>query len=170
MHTKRLAPVPTMVSASVRLPFISRVIPFFFAFIVAASGVNAYDNSRNDNVSVGQRHTSYKIQLTLARTACSVRIHRHSRVPTLTRISSRYWGQDSAGNQQTLQYYCADDTINAFPLAFLYIFFGEGGAPVIDFANVRPKRIASHIRRDAYFERDTMVDLQSIRQFYIPWD
>ncbi|KII93374.1 glycoside hydrolase family 18 protein [Plicaturopsis crispa FD-325 SS-3] len=87
-----------MVSASVRLPFISRVIPFFFAFIVAASGVNAYDNSRNDNLAV-------------------------------------YWGQDSAGNQQTLQYYCADDTINAFPLAFLYIFFGEGGAPVIDFAN-----------------------------------
>lgn len=36
-----------------------------------------------------------------------------------------------------LSFYCEDDTIDAIPLAFLYIFFGEGGMPVIDFANVR---------------------------------
>ncbi|KAI9000467.1 glycoside hydrolase superfamily [Trametes punicea] len=46
-----------------------------------------------------------------------------------------YWGQDSAGNQQRLSYYCKDSTVDVFPLAFLYIFRGSGGYPVIDFAN-----------------------------------
>ncbi|KAA1476280.1 glycoside hydrolase [Dentipellis sp. KUC8613] len=46
-----------------------------------------------------------------------------------------YWGQDSAGNQQDLSTYCADDTIDNVILAFLYIFEGTGGEPVIDFAN-----------------------------------
>lgn len=35
-----------------------------------------------------------------------------------------------------LSFYCNDDTIDVIPMAFLYIFFGEGGQPVIDFANV----------------------------------
>lgn len=39
-------------------------------------------------------------------------------------------------NSPSLSYYCADDSINVIPLAFLYVFFGKGGAPVIDFANV----------------------------------
>ncbi|KAF9056653.1 glycoside hydrolase superfamily [Panaeolus papilionaceus] len=47
-----------------------------------------------------------------------------------------YWGQDSAGHQQNLGFYCNDDTINAIPLAFLYVFFGKGGQPVIDFSNI----------------------------------
>ncbi|KAF8807244.1 glycoside hydrolase [Phlegmacium glaucopus] len=47
-----------------------------------------------------------------------------------------YWGQDSAGNQQRLSFYCNDDTIDIIPLAFLYIFFGKGGQPVVDFANI----------------------------------
>ncbi|KAI0760971.1 glycoside hydrolase [Trametes elegans] len=46
-----------------------------------------------------------------------------------------YWGQDSAGNQQRLSYYCKDSTVDVFPIAFLYIFRGTGGEPVIDFAN-----------------------------------
>ncbi|TFK83741.1 glycoside hydrolase family 18 protein [Polyporus arcularius HHB13444] len=46
-----------------------------------------------------------------------------------------YWGQDGAGNQQRLSYYCKDSTIDTIPLAFLYIFRGTGGEPVIDFAN-----------------------------------
>ncbi|KAI0750065.1 glycoside hydrolase [Daedaleopsis nitida] len=46
-----------------------------------------------------------------------------------------YWGQDSEGSQQRLSYYCKDSTIDVFPLAFLYIFRGTGGEPVIDFAN-----------------------------------
>ncbi|KAF8898406.1 glycoside hydrolase superfamily [Infundibulicybe gibba] len=47
-----------------------------------------------------------------------------------------YWGQDGAGNQQTLSFYCNDDTIDAIPMAFLYIFFGDGGKPVLDLANI----------------------------------
>ncbi|KAF8168275.1 glycoside hydrolase superfamily [Crassisporium funariophilum] len=47
-----------------------------------------------------------------------------------------YWGQDSAGQQQRLGFYCNDETIDVIPLAFLYIFFGQGGQPVIDFANI----------------------------------
>lgn len=35
-----------------------------------------------------------------------------------------------------LSFYCNDSTIDAIPLAFLYIFFDENGSPVIDFANV----------------------------------
>ncbi|KAF8078280.1 chitinase [Lyophyllum atratum] len=47
-----------------------------------------------------------------------------------------YWGQDSAGHQQRLSFYCDDDTIDVFPMAFLYIFRGKGGLPVIDFSNI----------------------------------
>ncbi|KAI0789960.1 glycoside hydrolase superfamily [Abortiporus biennis] len=43
-----------------------------------------------------------------------------------------YWGQDGAGSQQDLSFYCEDDTINVIPLAFLYIFRGPGGDPVVD--------------------------------------
>ncbi|EGN94616.1 glycoside hydrolase family 18 protein [Serpula lacrymans var. lacrymans S7.3] len=55
-----------------------------------------------------------------------------------------YWGQnsygavnpdDTAGYQQPISYYCQDDTINAFPVAFLDEFFAEGGLPSLDLAN-----------------------------------
>ncbi|CCL98777.1 uncharacterized protein FIBRA_00782 [Fibroporia radiculosa] len=54
-----------------------------------------------------------------------------------------YWGQNSYGAtggntadyQQPISYYCQDDVINAFPVAFLDVFFGEGGEPSIDLAN-----------------------------------
>ncbi|KAJ3837818.1 glycoside hydrolase [Lentinula raphanica] len=55
-----------------------------------------------------------------------------------------YWGQNSYGakhptdiaNWQTnLAHYCQDDVINVIPLAFLNVFFGEGGLPEINFAN-----------------------------------
>lgn len=61
--------------------------------------------------------------------------------PVLASIDAffcRYWGQDGAGNQQSLSYYCQDSTVDIFPLAFLYQFQGTGGLPVVDFANVRP--------------------------------
>ncbi|KAI0324745.1 glycoside hydrolase [Cubamyces sp. BRFM 1775] len=50
-----------------------------------------------------------------------------------------YWGQDSAGGQKRLSYYCNDSAIDVFPIAFLYIFRGEGGEPVIDLANICSK-------------------------------
>ncbi|KXN83593.1 Chitinase 1, partial [Leucoagaricus sp. SymC.cos] len=66
-------------------------------------------------------------------------------VPLTDPQNTRYWGQNSYGAghsdtvnwQQRLSFYCCsqDNTIDAFPLAFLYIFFGPGGAPVINLAN-----------------------------------
>jgi len=53
-----------------------------------------------------------------------------------------YWGQNSYGassgdlEQQSLATYCANTDIDIIPMAFLYqITSGEGGEPVINFAN-----------------------------------
>ncbi|KAF8579155.1 carbohydrate-binding module family 5 protein, partial [Ramaria rubella] len=42
---------------------------------------------------------------------------------------------DTANFQQTLSFYCADDSIDVFPVAFLDVFFDTGGLPSIDLAN-----------------------------------
>ncbi|KAI1797099.1 glycoside hydrolase, partial [Ganoderma leucocontextum] len=55
-----------------------------------------------------------------------------------------YWGQnsygathsDTANFQQTLSFYCQDDSIDAFPLAFLNVFFDAGGLPSLDLSNI----------------------------------
>lgn len=69
--------------------------------------VSAFDNSRYDNVAV-------------------------------------YWGQNSYGAvnsadtgnwQKPLAFYCQDDAIDVFPLAFLNVFFGPGGEPSLNLAN-----------------------------------
>ncbi|EMD41620.1 glycoside hydrolase family 18 protein [Gelatoporia subvermispora B] len=54
-----------------------------------------------------------------------------------------YWGQDSYGAthtdaanfQQPIDFYCQDDAIDVFPVAFVDTFFGTGGDPVLDLAN-----------------------------------
>ena len=55
------------------------------------------------------------------------------------------WGQNSYGaanpnNQQgwqkPLRFYCDDDAIDMFPIAFLTTFFSTGGKPTINLANV----------------------------------
>lgn len=55
-----------------------------------------------------------------------------------------YWGQDSYGIsnpsdsanwQKDISYYCADDTINTIPIAFLNVFYSTGGLPSINLAN-----------------------------------
>ncbi|KAK0198570.1 class III chitinase [Armillaria mellea] len=77
-----------------------------FLTIVGVSIVLAFDNSRYDNTVV-------------------------------------YWGQnsygathsDTANYQQRLSFYCNDDAIDVFPLAFLNVFFGTGGFPSINLAN-----------------------------------
>ncbi|KAL4063885.1 carbohydrate-binding module family 5 protein [Scleroderma yunnanense] len=55
-----------------------------------------------------------------------------------------YWGQDSYGAsnpsdsahwQQDISYYCADDAIDTFPIAFLNEFYSTGGLPSINLAN-----------------------------------
>ena len=55
-----------------------------------------------------------------------------------------YWGQDSygafkstgSGNwQKRLSYYCNDDSVDVFPIAFLNEFSASGGLPTINLAN-----------------------------------
>ncbi|KAG2119374.1 glycoside hydrolase family 18 protein [Suillus clintonianus] len=56
-----------------------------------------------------------------------------------------YWGQNSYGAinpdntahwQQTLSYYCKDNVIDTFPIAFLVDSYAEGNLPSIDLANI----------------------------------
>lgn len=54
-----------------------------------------------------------------------------------------YWGQNSYGAthsdqanwQKSIDFYCQDNSIDVFPIAFLNVFFGAGGLPSIDLAN-----------------------------------
>lgn len=55
-----------------------------------------------------------------------------------------YWGQNSYGAansadtanwQQRLSYYCNDDSVDVFPIAFLNVFSATGGLPEINLAN-----------------------------------
>ncbi|OJA13755.1 hypothetical protein AZE42_01538 [Rhizopogon vesiculosus] len=57
-----------------------------------------------------------------------------------------YWGQNSYGAvnpsdtanwQQPISYYCNDDVINTFPIAFLDEFYSTGNLPSINLANAR---------------------------------
>jgi chitinase len=56
-----------------------------------------------------------------------------------------YWGQNSYGQgsggleQKNLATYCANTNIDIIPVAFLYVFNGIGGAPVVNFANAGDK-------------------------------
>ena len=45
---------------------------------------------------------------------------------------------DTANFQKTLSFYCADDSIDTFPVAFMDNFFDIGGLPHIDLSNVSP--------------------------------
>ncbi|KAF8531500.1 glycoside hydrolase superfamily [Gautieria morchelliformis] len=56
-----------------------------------------------------------------------------------------YWGQNSYGAthstdvvnfQKRLSFYCADNAIDTFPVAFVDTFFGTGGLPVMNLANI----------------------------------
>ncbi|GLB36434.1 putative glycosyl hydrolase 18 family protein [Lyophyllum shimeji] len=67
----------------------------------------AFDNSRYDNVAVYWGQNSYGA------------VH----------------GTDTANFQKRLSYYCADNAIDVFPIAFLNVFFGTGGLPSINLAN-----------------------------------
>lgn len=45
-------------------------------------------------------------------------------------------GNDPSGWQQPLRFYCNDDSVDVLPIAFLNTFFGVGGEPQINLANV----------------------------------
>jgi hypothetical protein len=48
---------------------------------------------------------------------------------------------DTANYQKTLSFYCADNSIDTFPVAFLDSFFDTGGLPHLDLANVSPTHL-----------------------------
>ncbi|KIJ54039.1 carbohydrate-binding module family 5 protein [Sphaerobolus stellatus SS14] len=78
----------------------------FLALLQIVSLAVAFDNTRYDNVAV-------------------------------------YWGQNSYGAthsdvvnfQQPINFYCNDNAIDVFPVAFVNTFFGTGGLPVMNLAN-----------------------------------
>ncbi|KAL4264285.1 glycosyl hydrolase 18 family protein [Pleurotus pulmonarius] len=82
------------------------VLPLLLFLCLAVLESTAFDNSRFDNVAV-------------------------------------YWGQNSYGAthsdvvnfQKPISFYCQDDSIDVFPISFLNVFFGTGGAPSINLAN-----------------------------------
>ncbi|KAJ6519485.1 class III chitinase [Mycena sanguinolenta] len=56
-----------------------------------------------------------------------------------------YWGQNSIGAiagtpvseyQKTLSFYCNDDAVDVFPVAFVNAFFSTGGEPSLNLANI----------------------------------
>ncbi|KAL5525492.1 hypothetical protein ACEPAG_6828 [Sanghuangporus baumii] len=81
-------------------------------------GVHAFDNNRNDNVCLSHFFMLDQFANTLFYAQLAV-----------------YWGQNSGGDQQRLSFYCQDDVYDVIPLAFLYVFFGTGGQPMMSFAN-----------------------------------
>jgi chitinase len=55
-----------------------------------------------------------------------------------------YWGQNSYGGssptyaanwQERLSYYCNDDSVDVFPIAFLDVLSASGGLPELNLAN-----------------------------------
>ncbi|KAJ4476685.1 glycoside hydrolase family 18 protein [Lentinula aciculospora] len=81
--------------------------PLFLLFALGLLiGIQAYDGSRYDNVVA-------------------------------------YWGQNSYGAthtdvvnyQQRIGYYCGDDAVDVFPVAFVDVFFSTGGLPSLNLAN-----------------------------------
>ncbi|EKM58395.1 glycoside hydrolase family 18 protein [Phanerochaete carnosa HHB-10118-sp] len=79
------------------------------------------------------------------------------------RVRVLYWGQNSYGAthtsdtanwQQPVDFYCQDDSIDAFPIAFLNVFFGAGGLPSIDLANT------CNINDDAVFSGTQLPNCQ----------
>jgi len=68
----------------------------------------AFDNSRYDNVAVYWGQNSY----------------------------GAAHGTDTANFQKKLSFYCNDNAIDVFPIAFLNVFFGTGGLPSINLANI----------------------------------
>ena len=89
----------------------------------------AFDNNRNDNLAVYWGQNSYGTYDRLS-----------SPLPICfdINVASTGAGHSDTGNfQKTLSTYCADDSIDAFPIAFLNVFYSTGGLPSINLANVR---------------------------------
>ncbi|KAK7690719.1 hypothetical protein QCA50_005818 [Cerrena zonata] len=95
-------------------------------------------------------HSLYDIMISQSYLALLTTILSYSATTVLGFDNSRsdnlavYWGQnsygathsDTANFQKSLATYCQDDSIDAFPVAFMNVFFGAGGLPSIDLSNI----------------------------------
>ncbi|KAJ3555746.1 hypothetical protein NM688_g2403 [Phlebia brevispora] len=69
-------------------------------------------------------------------------LHVYGFNPNANTNVAAYWGQNSYGNsggtgqqQQSVGYYCQDDSVDVFPVAFVNNFFSTGGLPELDLEN-----------------------------------
>ncbi|KIK05569.1 carbohydrate-binding module family 5 protein [Laccaria amethystina LaAM-08-1] len=97
-----------------------------------------YVEHQFSSVSVRSRMHPLSL-LTIGLHALNVVAFNNSRRDNVLGINSifSYWGQSSntTNAQHRLAFYCADNVIDVFPIAFLQKFFGTGGAPEINLAN-----------------------------------
>jgi chitinase len=106
--------------ATFRLPsgVVQAVILLLFSLIT-----RGFDINRNDNLAVywGQ--------------VCGSRSY--SRSLLIFRQNSYGMSHDDTANfQQRLSFYCDQDEVDIFPLAFLNVLFSTGGFPALDLSNV----------------------------------
>ncbi|KAF7339953.1 Glycoside hydrolase family 18 protein [Mycena venus] len=110
--------------------------------LAAFSSALAFDNTRFDNVNL---HVLSPVFTPDFRLLSDCRVS-SDRAPLLHRLNTvhRYWGQNSIGAiagtnpanyQKTLSFYCNDNAVDVFPVAFVNVFFGTGGLPSINLAN-----------------------------------
>ena len=133
------------------LLFLAFAIPSLSAPILTSS-INAYNISRNDNVRISD--LDLRGRTLIFPTACCVCRHDFlQKVPILT--TTRYWGQDGAGNQKDISAYCKDNITDNIIIAFLDVFFGEGGEPEINLANVCFQKSFQTLRRIILTEAKT---------------
>ncbi|KAF5384673.1 hypothetical protein D9757_006206 [Collybiopsis confluens] len=81
-----------------------------FALGLSLVGTHAYDGSRYDNVASYWGQNSY----------------------------GATHGSDVANFQQRLGFYCGDNAVDVFPVAFLNVFFSTGGLPSLNLATCNP--------------------------------
>ncbi|KAF9056654.1 glycoside hydrolase superfamily [Panaeolus papilionaceus] len=101
----------------------------------------AFDNGRFDNAS---HFLDYMSTVLTSPLGCRVSRDHDTVAVNLNTLPLRYWGQNSYGAghsddpsnfQKRLSYYCNDNAIDVFPLAFANVFFGTGGLPSLNLAN-----------------------------------
>ena len=140
MYVRNIRTPLSPYTVKMRFQKLSNTLPIA---LMCARAVAAFDNTRFDNVSCefDRPHKHVLILCTVGRVGPFLCQYNYPLI-----ILIRYWGQNSYGAghsndpanfQKRLSFYCGDDsTIDVFPVAFLHVFFGQGGLPSINLANV----------------------------------
>ena len=132
------------------MSFFSKARSLIFVLSLSAAffgrSVHSFDNTRFDNVWIRFDFDFCPFWLLVIHSACCVSFWWTLTISKFLILPDSYWGQNSYGAthpddpanwQQRLSFYCGDDSVvDAFPVAFLNVFFGTGGLPSINLANV----------------------------------